>query len=759
MQIAKSFVLKPSATTVLLLMVGAFSSPMQGQQSPAVHVGNAKITGLADDWTHHHLVFSNPGTQEDAVKNGTYDQWSKIVTEPRYVLQQLKKGLPAQGPSSQEVDIRNFESRRLRGSGWKPFVPDFKKKSPAGELHKDWSMATGATGALLVNSYPAKYDFTTNSGSCSDYVVYPTGLLGSATQPTLISYTNIYGGGTCTSATGPSVQWAYNTGGTTGLSPILSADGSQIAYVQSVGTTASLVFLKWAPGPTANATVTATLNSTVNFTLTVGTLSAADVGAPISGTGIPGNDYIATVTSATTGTLTTAATGTGSQTLTIHTETNVLPGLPTSVTNANYRTCAAPCYTTIALNGTHNDTNSSPFNIYYGTGADTMFVGDDSGNLHKFTGGFEGTPAETVGTGWPTPLGTTKVTSPVYDPVSTDVFAADAGGKLYRVNTTGTAAAIASATLSHAGSTGIVDAPLVDSTPATPVVYVFVGDSAASTALVEKFPTNFLAAAAATTTYLVSSGTGSATTVTLYDGDFDNIHYTGNGTTGNMYVCGVHTTGTASRLYQIAVATGTVTTASTADPSTAANCSPVTEFLGTKSATTITATMTAGQTTATLASGAGEANSDYIQIDSEIIKLATTGGGVGTVNLTGLTRGALGTTATTHTSGAVVTDIQDWLFLSVASGGTGGGTPACTGACLYNYNVTGGFPSGTAIASATAGIAATGGTTGIIIDNNSLTTGESQIYYSTRGNQVCNGNGTTGTGTANCAVQTLQSVP
>jgi len=54
-----------------------------------------------------------------------------------------------------------------------------------------------------------------------------------------------------------------------------------------------------------------------------------------------------------------------------------------------------------------------------------------------------------------------------------------------------------------------VDAPLVDSTPATPVVYAFVGDSAAGTALVERFPTNFAAAAAAAATFNVSSGTGS----------------------------------------------------------------------------------------------------------------------------------------------------------------------------------------------------------------------------------------------------------
>jgi len=222
-----------------------------------------------------------------------------------------------------------------------------------------------------------------------------------------------------------------------------------------------------------------------------------------------------------------------------------------------------------------------------------------------------------------------------------------------------------------------------------------------------------------------------------------------------MYVCGVHATGAASRLYQIAIATGTVTQASTADPSSAGLCSPVTEFLGTKSATTITANMTAAQTTATVASGTGEANTDYLQIDSEIIRI-TAGGG--TTNLTVIARGQLGTTAATHTSGAAVTDIQDWLFLSESGTGTGGGTPACTTACLYNYLVT----SGTVpVATATAGIAATGGTTGVIIDNNSLTAGESQIYYSTRGNQACGGNGTTGNvpASANCAVQTLQSVP
>ena len=32
--------------------------------------------------------------------------------------------------------------------------------------------------------------------------------------------------------------------------------------------------------------------------------------------------------------------------------------------SANYRTCTAPCYTTITLSGSPNDTNSSPFYVY-----------------------------------------------------------------------------------------------------------------------------------------------------------------------------------------------------------------------------------------------------------------------------------------------------------------------------------------------------------------------------------------------------------
>jgi hypothetical protein len=95
---------------------------------------------------------------------------------------------------------------------------------------------------------------------------------------------------------------------------------------------------------------------------------------------------------------------------------------------------------------------------------------------------------------------------------------------------------------------------------------------------------------------------------------------------------------------------------------------------------------------------------------------------------------------------------QDWLFMSVIANGN---TTGCTGACLYNFNVQGAGTTG----NVTTGQTATGGTTGIAIDNSLSGAGESQIYYTTLSNQACTGNGTTGNSTGRCAIQASQSAP
>ena len=155
-------------------------------------------------------------------------------------------------------------------------------------------------------------------------------------------------------------------------------------------------------------------------------------------------------------------------------------------------------------------------------------------------------------------------------------------------------------------------------------------------------------------------------------------------------------------------------------------CGPVTESLGAKANTSLSAAITTTTgTSVSVASTTGMVVDDYLQIDSEIMEITA-------ISPLAVSRGQLGTTAATHVSGDAVQDIQDWVYLSVTAGGDANGS-TCTGACLYNFNVT----TGATLTDATTGIAATGGTSGIIVDNSLTGTGESQSYYTTLGNATC----------------------
>ena len=133
---------------------------------------------------------------------------------------------------------------------------NFSAFTPGGPTN----LSGGTTGTVQPNMWPAKFSFSTTTASCSDFVVYPTGVAGATSAANIIAYSNLYTGG-CTAPV-PSVYWAYNTGGTVTTSPIISVDGTQVAFVQVVGTTASLVLLKWAAGTgTLSAPATPTLAS------------------------------------------------------------------------------------------------------------------------------------------------------------------------------------------------------------------------------------------------------------------------------------------------------------------------------------------------------------------------------------------------------------------------------------------------------------------------------------------------------------------
>jgi hypothetical protein len=677
---------------------------------------------LTTDWSDHHLIFSAPHN---------FEEHTRLLSNPRY-LQQL---------------VRHNTERRDEGDG----IWSRRWQDHPGDLHGDWSINMGGGATVGTGNYPAKFSFDATTVQCGDdpspdFVVYNTSLAGSNTaiaafdtgtftgEPTAgqtITITNPNTGtamvltassavgshtGSANSGTGtfqtssntttqaanlmtsinianngsfvgvtassngavltvmattagttgnsvtasetatgftwtsnnffggalgqasigafdnlysgcsgsmsrPSTYWAYNTGGTDVTSSVLSLDGTQVAFVQTVGTTANLVVLKWAASTT---------------------------------------------------------------------ETFVNPMALTNQSSAGaYQSCPAPCMYSIPFSGGANDTNSS---VFYDYASDTIYVGDNSGLLHKFTGIFSGSPSEVTAT-WPVALGTTVLTSPVYDSATGKVYVADGlptigGGRLWAV-TSATGAKIESAQLSF--GVGFISSPLVDSTNAA--IYLFSADSppgcpgSTTHNIAIEISERFIAGGAANGSSEISATVATcSTTVGVQSGYFDNLYLSGGA--GNIYVCGNMSTTTAPTLYQVALTSAGLITGSpavaSAGPVLAAvgnQCGPVTEVYNPGIAT-------------------------------------------------------------------------DWIFTSVQGGAVTGGVINCPAAagCIMSFNVTAGT-----VPTATVGhAAAAGGASGVIIDNTvgpATLAGASQLYFTPLTNQTCTTSGVTG----GCAIQASQA--
>jgi hypothetical protein len=575
--------------------------------------------------------------------------------------------------------------------------------------------ATG-TGTVQPNTFPAKYGVSLTGASCSDFVIYPTGKAGSTTAASIVADYNLYTSG-CTGAV-PSVYWAYNTGGTVTTSPILSEDGSQVAYIQSNGTTASLVLLKWAASTTET------------------------VGAPLT--------------------------------------------LTTQSSASAYRGCVAPCMYTLAFANAADDTFSAPFDSY---GDDTIYVGDDSGNLHQFTGVFNGSPAES-GSPWPVHLGANKLSSPVYDTEDGFqggyIFVGDRGGVFYSVGS-GNGGTTAGQIHGNTGSLGdvIADAPLVDSSEGTEFVFVTTNGSYSETGdnAVWEFVSSFTTLG---TPGVVGVGTG-GTGYYLYAGDFDNVYYeSGNPAYGHLYVVGNTGTAGGGTLYQVDIAysslTGTVNAVATGlNSSERPWPSPVTEFCnngtsgcaitqqrnvtGKVSTTSPEITLSSGTFTSADV-GAVVTGTDVPFGDTISSVLSST-----TANLSTAPT-AIVSSETLAIQGGQTTSGTDYVFFSVNRSTRSGCTNGAGDGCILSYNVsnpTAVALSGNGLNVTTPGTNGCWATGGLIIDNSdTTTTGASQIYFiNLNGNAAGGPTGTTqtssgctaGTGNTILATQASQSSP
>jgi len=417
------------------------------------------------------------------------------------------------------------------------------KPTPA-TLKRDWAMSLTANGTSGSEMFPAKYtwDITAQPNCANDYVVFTTSLVGSSSVPSIVAFNNLYStqgvaGGLC-NTNGPSVLWAYKTNlsgdttGTTVTSPVLELNGNYVAYVE---------------------TRTNTNGGSVLHILKWkpgGEGALASPAAP---------------------------------------DTTLAAG---SAWNTSNCPAANSCIANLTFNGAQPDTNSAPFYDYTN---DILYVGDDNGVLHKFTGVFYGTPAETVTcstspctTAWPlTVHSSTKLSSPVYDANSGNILVGDAGAELSFVSTSakcGSTSPPCLGTPIALGTGSIVDAPLVDGTMST--AFWFDGGYQTGTS------THYYGAVIQTSTSLtnkvVLTGVGGTDTPgsVMHVGAFDNNYIqSGPRATNYLYFCGkTNAHGDWPYLYRVGFSTSpTMNTTISGTPLSLAassdeDCSPATEF-------------------------------------------------------------------------------------------------------------------------------------------------------------------------------------
>lgn len=610
-----------------------------------------------------------------------------------------------------------------------------RSEPASSQLSGDWSESMGSGASVGAGNYPAKYSFSTSTATCAN-----------APSPDFVVFsTGLQSSGTVasiaafdnlyTGCTGqvPSPYWAYNT--------------------------------------TASA---------------AGTIKTSPVFS------LDGSQLAFVQTDGLHGTLILLKWKGGTGTL-------AAPATPSLVLPAAYSACTAPCMTKFdlrtSLSVQTNDTTSS---VYYDYTGDVGWVGDSLGLLHQFHPFFNGTPAEITTAPWPVQVNAsnhTALTSPVFDPISGNVFVGDAGGYVERVSAS-TGVATVSAQVDF--GTGLIAAPTLDRTANK--IYVYASSNGVANcsgtktcAAVYQFSTTFAAGNSGSQTHV---GVGGATNP-MYAGGFDSSYVSSKTATGNLYVCG--DTGADPIIYGVKISAGVMPAAGTfigpvtTDASTAA-CSPVTDILNANLAggaeeRIFVSAQSNGRATACANKGClvsfidtpWQGKTAFV-VGQEIIgaghiQTAITSGTTGTSTpvwtgttgktltdggVTWLDQGILSqsqlglwTKNTAYVVGVRLADTNGNVQIVTTAGTTGGTVP--TWATAVGANTT-----DNTVTYINAGIIPTSafqsasGASGVILDNTvaaSTMAGASQIYFSTLGNQTC----TTSSSTGGCAVQASQS--
>ncbi|MGH8012456.1 MAG: hypothetical protein ACREQ4_08155, partial [Candidatus Binataceae bacterium] len=206
--------------------------------------------GLPYDWTSRHVVYSSNGANQGVVQE-----------QPRYWIQQMLRHRGEVEAASVNGDRAQLDSFFAGRKFKKKHFPKLKKRHVV-KVKRDWNTSMGnAVYDLASPTYPAAFVANSSTPSCTnDFVVFtlPTG---GSTYPgnfNIIAFNNLYGGPSSTNplcSKAPQALFAYNAstnGGTLNGSPVLSLDGTEIAFVENSPAGSVFHVLRWKAGDLNN---------------------------------------------------------------------------------------------------------------------------------------------------------------------------------------------------------------------------------------------------------------------------------------------------------------------------------------------------------------------------------------------------------------------------------------------------------------------------------------------------------------------------
>jgi hypothetical protein len=245
--------------TVMAVMFFALA-PASGQELRGQEVPAAARKGVVQDWSAGTVVFTREGLLRHPA---LLDREARVLNQAR------QRFLSADANSVRGSDTTELEAEAM----------SVNKPAP----HRDWNI-NPLGGRLDANMYPAKFSFDPGAPpSCTnDFVVFGLAIAGTTGgHANLVGVNNLYSGtspaGLCGAA--PTILFAYNiTTAATGkivTSPILSEDGTKIAFVESLGTSAKFHVLTWTAGQGTLTAAAAPTMTSLTFVTTANSTSSS----------------------------------------------------------------------------------------------------------------------------------------------------------------------------------------------------------------------------------------------------------------------------------------------------------------------------------------------------------------------------------------------------------------------------------------------------------------------------------------------------